>query len=176
MNVEVFKAVMRPILSANNVANRSVFAGIMAKAYECATVGFAGTTFGARLVSGDTAFLQRCINDALDANFTDKTRSTNRSAYILMAVGFMGYWATAKFTPTPIPGAMDVTVKGPVVKIPGSSDPLGANLFYSFVLGYTEPHLNSVCASLLAFQKTIAGTIEGTKGTAAVILPWNSII
>ncbi len=92
MNVDIFKNVMRPILDANNVQNRSVFAGIMAKAYQASTVGFAGTIFGAKLIKGDSAFLEKCINDALDANFADSTRGSNRAAYTLMAAGFMGYW------------------------------------------------------------------------------------
>jgi hypothetical protein len=177
MNTAIFKAIMKPILVANNVQDRSVFASIMAKAYETSTVGFAGTTFGARLIKGDTAFLQKCINDALDANFSDKTRSVNRNAYILMAMGFMGYWASAKFTPTPFLPAMTTTIKGAVVKIPGTMDPLGANLFYSFVMADPDRHLDSITSSLLAFQRTIQGSIEGTSsGGTAVILPWISII
>jgi len=177
MNISVFKSVMRPILDANNVANRSVFAGIMAKAYEVSTVGFAGTTFGARLVKGDTAFLEKCINDALDANFADTTRGSNRAAYTLMAVGFMGYWASAKFTPTPFLPAMTTTIRGPVVKIPGTLEPLASNIFYSFVLGYSEKHLDALTTALKAFQRTIQGSVDGTTSTgAAIILPWISII
>lgn len=179
MNATMFKSIMRPILTANNVANRSVFADIMATAYTTATVGFAGTTFGAKLIKGDTAFLKRSINDALDANFTDKTRDSNRAAYTLMAVGFMGYWASATFTPTPYLPGMDVTVKGPVVKVPGTLEPLAGNLFISFVLGDVERHLDSLANSLLAFQRTIGGSIEGTSPAPAkspIILPWVSII
>ena len=170
---------MRPILSSNAVANRSVFAGIMAKAYECATVGFAGTTFGAKLIKGDSAFLEKSINDALDANFTDKTRDSNRAAYTLMAVGFMGYWASAKFTPTPYMPGMDVTIKGPIVTVPGTLEPLAGNLFVSFVLGDVDRHLDSLSTSLLAFERTIVGSIEGTTPPPAkspIILPWIRII
>jgi hypothetical protein len=94
-----------------------------------------------------------------------------------MAVGFMGYWASAKFTPTPFLPAMTVTIKGPVVKIPGTLEPLASNIFYSFVLAYSEAHLDSLTTSLRAFQRTIQGSIEGTSSTGtAVILPWFSII
>jgi hypothetical protein len=177
MNSDIFKAVMKPLLDANNVANRSVFASIMAKAYELSTVGFTGTTFGARLVKGDTAFLEKCINDALDANHADTTRGSNRSAYTLMAVGFMGYWASAKFTPTPFLPAMTTTIRGPVVKIPGILEPLASNIFYSFVLGYSDKHLDALTTCLKAYQRTIQGSIDGTTSTGSpVILPWVSII
>lgn len=177
MNAAIFKAIMKPILDANNVANRSVFAGIMSKAYEAATVGFAGTTFGARLIKGDTAFLEKCINDALDANFADKTRSSNRGAYTLMAVGFMGYWASAKFTPTPVAPDMNATILGPVVKIPGTLEPLASNIFYSFVLGYSEKHLDALTTSLKSFQRTIKGSIDGTTSNGSPItnFPWVGI-
>jgi hypothetical protein len=177
MNTAIFKAIMRPILVASNVQDRAVFASIMAKAYQTSTVGFTGTTFGAKLVKGDTAFLQQCINDALDANFNDKTRGVNRNAYLLMAMGFMGYWASAKFVPIPYAPAMTATVKGAVVKIPGTPDPLGANLFYSFVMGDPDRHLDSITTSLLAFQRTIQGSIDGVNSSGtAVTLPWVSII
>jgi len=177
MNATIFKKIMRPILVANNVESRSVFASIMAKAYETSTVGFAGTTFGAKLLKGDTAFLEKCINDAFDANFSDKTRSVNQSAYNLMAIGFMGYWASAKFTPTPFLPAMDLTVKGPVVTIPGTPEPFGTNLFYSFVLGDVDKHLDALSNSILAFQRKIVGSIEGTApNKSPIILPWVSII
>jgi len=94
-----------------------------------------------------------------------------------MAIGFMGYWASAKFTPVPFAPAMTATVKGPVVTVPGSPTPLGGNLFYSFVLGNAEAHLNAICMSLLAFQKTITGTISGTSSSGtAISLPWIGII
>jgi len=168
---------MKDLLQSNAVADRKVFAEIMAKAYEVSTVGFAGTIFGAKLISGDTAFLTSSINNALDANFADTTRGVNQSAYNLMAIGFMGYWASAKFTPVPFAPAMTATVKGPVVTVPGSPTPLGGNLFYSFVLGNAEAHLNAICMSLLAFQKTITGTISGTSSSGtAISLPWIGII
>jgi hypothetical protein len=176
MNVSIYKAVMQPLLSANNVANISVFASIMAKAYQAATVGFAKTTYGATLVKGDTAFLESCINNALNANFTDKTRSVNLSAYKLMAAGFLGYWATATFTPLYPVDKMDVLATPTKVLIPGQLNPLGNNLFYSFVLGYTDAHLSAITTSLLAFQRTISGEIKGSKSGAAVIIPWTGII
>jgi len=177
MNIEVYKTVMRGLLQTNSAANRTVFSEIMAKSYELSTVGFAGTTFGAKLIRGDTAFLTSCINNALDANFADTTRGVNQSAYNLMAIGFMGYWASATFTPMPYKPQMTLTVKGPVVTIPGSQSPLGGNLFYSFVLGNEEAHLNAICSSLLLFQKTINGTISGTTSNgAAIVLPWFGII
>lgn len=175
MNVGIYKAVMQPLLSANNVANRSVFADIMSKAYTAATVGYAKTSYGATLVKGNTAFLKQCINDALDANFSDKTRSVNLSAYKLMAIGFMGYWATATFTSLFPSQEMDIVVKPTKVKDPGNFAGLGVNLFYSFVMGYPDVHLTVITTSLLAFQRTISGDIAGTKGQAAVTVEWSGI-
>lgn len=176
MNVSIYKAIMQPLLAANNVANRSVFAAIMAKAYTAATVGFAKTSYGATLIKGNTAFLQQCINDSLDANFTDKTRSVNLSSYKLMAIGFMGYWSTATFTPLyPIP-EMDTLVTPTKVLIPGQLNPLGNNIFYSFVMGYPDAHLTAITTSLLAFQRTIVGEIKGSKSGSPVIIPWTGII
>jgi hypothetical protein len=177
MNTGIYKTVMRGLLQSNAVADRKVFAEIMAKAYQMSTVGFSGTIFGAKLISGDFAFLTSSINNALDANFADTTRGVNQSAYNLMAIGFMGYWASAKFTPMPYKPAMTVTVKGPVVTVPGSPSPLGGNIFYSFVLGEAEAHLNAICTSLLVFHKTITGTISGNSSNgASVVLPWVGII
>lgn len=177
MNTAIFKSVMRQILETNTAADRAVFAEIMALAYSAATVGFSGTTFGARLIKGDTQFLQKCINDALDANFADSTRDVNVSAYNLMAVGFMGYWASARFTPIPFTPTMVSTVKGAVVVVPGSQSPFGGNLFYSFVLGDPEAHLNALCMSIQMFHQTITGTITGlTSNGSAITLPWVGII
>ena len=177
MNVEVYKTVMRDLLQSNAVANRQVFSEIMAKAYELSTVGFAGTIWGAKLISGDTAFLQTSINNALDANFADSTRNVNLSAYNLMAIGFMGYWASAKFVPLPYKPTMTATVKGPVVTVPGTPSPLGGNLFYSFVLGNQDAHLNAITTTLMTFHRTIAGTITGvTSNGSAITLPWTGVI
>jgi hypothetical protein len=77
----------------------------------------------------------------------------------------------------PYKPAMTVTVKGPVVTVPGSPSPLGGNIFYSFVLGEAEAHLNAICTSLLVFHKTITGTISGNSSNgAAIVLPWVGII
>lgn len=177
MNVSIYKTVMRDLLQSNAVANRQVFAEIMAKAYEMSTVGFSGTTWGAKLISGDTAFLQSSINNALDANFADNTRGVNQSAYNLMGIGFMGYWASAKFIPLPYTPVMTTTVKGAVVTIPGTPSPLGGNLFYSFVMGNADVHLTAITTTLLTFHQTITGTITGTDTNGAVImLPWVGII
>jgi hypothetical protein len=177
MNGEVFKAIMQPLLESNQSADKTVYSEIMSKAYACATVGYAGTTFGARLISGDTAFLQQCINDCMDANFADKTREVGEQSYRLMAVGFMGYWASAKFTPVPIAPQMSTTVKGPVVEYPGTSTPFGYQLWYSYSLGYPDAHLDALCAVIKEFQRTLTGKVEGlTSDGKPITLPWQSII
>lgn len=176
MNVSIFKSIMKPLLESNTVKNRAVFADIMATAYSVSTVGYAGTSYGAQLVQGDKSFLQKCINDALDANFSDDTRSVNQTAYKLMAFGFMGYWASAKFTPLFPVEKMDAVVKPTKISSPGNVGGLGANLFYAFVMGNADAHLNALTTSLLLFQRTISGNIVGTKSGATVTFPWTGII
>ena len=174
MNKDIFKAILKPAITSNTTKNRAQFAEILATAYMYATVGFCKTTFGATLLSGEKAFLQNAINNAFDVNFSDTTGKSKQAAYKLMSVGFIGYWAGAKFDPTPMTAvSMTLVTEGTKVRFPGSPDPLGTNIWLSFSQGYTDRFLDVFSSSLIAFQATISGDCTGTniKGDP-VMGPW----
>ncbi len=174
MNKDIFKSILRPALVSNTTKDGAQFAEIMATAYMYATVGFCKTTFGASLLSGEKAFLQNSLKNAFAANFADTTGKSKQAAYKLMSIGFIGYWAGAKFDPTPMTTiSMTVTTGGTKVRFPGSPEPLGTNIWLAFSQGYTDRFLDVLSASIITFQATISGDCTGTnvKGDP-LIGPW----
>ena len=179
MNKEIFKAIMKPALETNTTRDGNQFAELLSKAYELSTVGFAKTIYGGPLVKGHTAFLKDSIASAINANQSDTTGTTKTVAYKLMAVGFCGYWAGATILPLPAFAPITVPIKGPKILFPGSPEPLATDLLIAFSQGYTDNFLSTLCAVLVKFQTTIAGTYDGTiPGSPPVpaVLPWTGII
>lgn len=162
MNKDIFKSILKPALISNTTKDRAQFAEIIAQAYTLSTVGFCKTLYGARLLSGQTEFLKSSINKAFDANFADKTGSVKQTAYKLMSIGFIGYWADAKFDITPMSTVSMVTATlGTKVTFPGSPDPFGTNIWLAFSQGYTDRFLDVFAASIIAFQSTVSGNCTG---------------
>ncbi len=178
MNKSIFKAILRPCLETNQTKDGNQFAEILSKAYQMATVNFAGTIYGSRLVAADAGFLEASIANCVNSNLSDTTGQVMRSAYKLMAVGFIGYWASAKFTPIPTMPPIATPVNGTKVLFPGSPSPLGDELWLCFSLGYTDNFLDALSAVLIKFQMTLMGSCNGIPAgaTTAVDLPWTGII
>jgi len=178
MNKDIFKAIMAPCLTTNQTKDGNQFAEIMSKAYQAATVGFSGTIYGSRLIAADAGFLEAAIGACINANLTDTTGNVMRSSYKLMAVGFVGYWASAKFSPLPPMPPIATPVGGTTVNFPGSPTPLGDELWLCFSLGYTDKFLDMLSAVLIKFQTSVMGICNGipTGGSNTVDIPWTGII
>jgi hypothetical protein len=178
MNKDIFKAIMKPCLVTNQTRDGNQFAEIMSKAYQAATIGFSGTTYGSKLIAADAGFLEAAIANAINANLSDRTGNVMKSSYKLMAVGFVAYWASAKFLPLPTIPPIATPVNGTVVTFPGSPSPLGDELWLCFSLGYTDQFLDMLSAVLIKFQTTILGVCNGTPAGSTTVadIPWVGII
>ena len=179
MNKDIFKAIMRPALESNTTRDGNQFGELLATAYSYSTLGFAKTLYGAKLIQGQKAFLQDAISNAVNSNQGVTSRDILQTTSKLMAVGFIGYWAAAKFDLAVPKPALSLATIGTKVMFPGAPEPLATHIWLAFSQGYTEKFLDVMCSALIMHQTTIQGTVMGTDATGKPVpvpIPWMGII
>lgn len=179
MNTGLFKQIILPAFQRNLPANINAFSDIFGNAYYMSTIGFSKTIYGATLLYADKSFLIQPTFGALTKNFIDSDFSKLSQNYKIMALGFFGYWTTAKFDLKVPPPLTAIPPQGTRVVIPGSLDLIALGLRIAFSQGDPQRSADALVAGLVNYHATISGVYTANTTTGTPIpapLPWTGII
>ncbi len=177
MNSELFKTMMRPVLTNHLPNDIDNAAELFATAYDLANIGSSFTLlYGSSLIRGDKAILKQNIADGLRMNFSKINPLELITGYNLMATGFCLYWLNSTFTPLPPMPPTIAPTSGTQVLFPGSPTILGAALLAIFRHTSVDVVLSELAMALVLHQLTISGVYNGllptTFGTIPLPVPW----
>jgi hypothetical protein len=177
MNSELFKTMMRPVLTNHLPNDIDNAAELFATAYDLSNVGSSFTLlYGSSLLRGDKQILKQNIADGLRMNFSKINPLDLITGYNLMATGFCLYWLNSTFTPLPPMPPTIAPTSGTQVLFPGSPTILGAALLAIFRHTSVDVVLSELAMALVLHQLTISGVYNGllptTFGPIPLTVPW----
>lgn len=177
MDVNLFKTILKPKISANSLKDSKKTAEAITDAYVKSTEKITTTIFGSKLLSGNKNSLQRYLEQGLLLN--DKTRQKSEkteSGWIIMAMGFIFYWVNAKFTPIPpMPpstGPAPGPLGGTTTIYQGDPKTLADDLKKALTVGSTEDTLNQLGIGLSKHLLKVSGIYTGVGPAGAQVTPW----
>lgn len=177
MDVNLFKTILKPKISAKTLKNPKDAAEAITDAYVKSTEKITCTIFGSKLLSGNKDVLQKQLEMGLSLN--DKTTQKGNKiepGWFIMAMGFVSYLINAKFTPIPpMPpstGPAPGLTSGTNTTYQGDPKILSKNLKDAFNMGSTEDMINKIADVLSEHLSTVKGIYSGISPAGPQITPW----
>lgn len=180
MDVNLFKTILKPNISAKSLKDSKKTAEAITNAYVKATEKITTTIFGSKLLSGNKNSLQTHLEQGLILN--DKTRQKSQkteSGWFIMAMGFIFYWVNSKFTPVPpMPpstGPAPGPLGGTTTTYQGDPKTLADDLKKALTVGSTEDTLNELGMALSKHLLKVSGIYTGVGPAGPQVTPWTGL-